>query len=335
MGLSLDALRAFHFLAPWWLLGLLPALGIPAWFAWRRRQDGNWSGVIDPELLPALRLDAASHGASPWGLIALAWTLAVLALAGPAWQRDQSEAFRSHGAWALVLDLSPSMAARDLAPDRISRARFVLDDLLDAARDKRVALVVSGTEAHVVTPLTEDAGTVRALVPPLAPDLMPVPGDSMAPGLREAASLLRAGGAPHGDIVLLSDGFNDTAAALTEARTLREQGLRLHVIGVGTPQGAPVPGLGGQADTNAQGQRNLSRLPVDTLQRLASVGGGRYADLASLPPLIAQLQTDQADAPDAGKRQTGLEVERWRNGGVWLLPALLLVCALLARRGWL
>src|SRR3546814_3900448 len=82
------------------------------------------------------------------------------------------------------------MAARDLSPDRVTRARYALDDLLGAAHGARVALIAFSDEAYTVTPLTDDVATVRTLLPPLAPDIMPTPGDQLAPALAQAGKLL-------------------------------------------------------------------------------------------------------------------------------------------------
>ena len=125
--------------------------------------------MIDPELLPALRLPVGGGG-SPWRLLVTAWTLAVLALAGMTWERDQSMGFRAPSDWVLVMDLSPSMAATDVPPDRATRAHYLVSDLLNAAQDTRVALVVFAGEAHTVAPLTSDVATMRALLPPLDPE---------------------------------------------------------------------------------------------------------------------------------------------------------------------
>ncbi|WP_312632366.1 vWA domain-containing protein, partial [Mammaliicoccus sciuri] len=86
----------------------------------------------------------------------------------------------------VVLDLSPSMAAADLQPDRVTRARYAIDDLLGAARDARVGLVAFSDEPYTVSPLTDDVATVRALSQPLAPGIMPSAGDQLAPALRQA-----------------------------------------------------------------------------------------------------------------------------------------------------
>jgi Ca-activated chloride channel family protein len=311
-------MQDFHFLRPAWLLALPLLWGLIFWLARRRGRDGNWTSLIDPELLPALRLDGGGQpGRSPWPWLALAWTLAALALAGPSWQRAPSPAYRGNAAWVLVLDLSPSMSATDLAPNRVTRARYALDDLLNAARDARVGLVVFGDESYTVTPLTDDVATVRALLPPLAPDIMPTAGDNLAPALERAGALLEHGGGRSGQVVVLTDGFADPAAAFDAAGKLRSRGVAVSVVGIGAP-----------------GPSSAGPLDVDRLRQLAASGGGRYVDLAGLPALIGDLQAQAGHAGMARVKQD-IRVAHWLDGGIWLLPFLLLLAAVLARRGWL
>lgn len=330
-----DFIHAFHFLRPQWLLALPLLWALAAWLARRHGSDGDWSGLIDAQLLPALRLDSgAGAGMRPWPWLALAWSIAVLALSGPSWQRDQTGAYRSPAAWVFVLDLSPSMAATDLAPNRVTRARYALDDMLGAARDARVALVVFSDEAYVVTPLTQDVATVRALLPPLAPDIMPSPGDHLAPALEQAGKLLQQAGGRDQRIVVLSDGFDDPAAAFSAAAALKARGVTLNVVGIGTAGGAPQPAAGGGYLQDSHGVTRLARLDADRLRQLAASGGGDYVDIAQLPGLISALQSAPRSAGGAVAVQ-GVEVAQWRDAGVWLLPPLLILAALLARRRWL
>lgn len=336
MDLSLDSFHfgMFHFLRPAWLLALPPLLALAAWFALRRSRDGAWARLIDPALLPGLRLDGGSGGRGPWPLLGLVWALAVLALAGPAWQRETTPAFRAPNAWVLVLDLSPSMAARDLAPDRVSRARYAIDDLLAAVGDGQVALVAFGDDAYTVTPLTRDVATVKALLPPLSPDILPAAGDHLAPALDVAAGLLQRAGATHGQVVVLTDGFDDPAAAFAAAGRLRSQGARLRVVSVGTRAGAPVPNADGSFGTDGKGATPLARLDPDRLRQLAASGGGDLTPLDALPDLIGRLRAAAAHTGGATLQQ-GVRVARWRDAGIWLLPVLLLGAALMGRRGWL
>lgn len=318
-------MQSLHFLRPAWLLALPVLWGLVFWLARRRDRDGDWTRLIDPDLLPALRLDGGgTPGRSPWPWLALAWTLAALALAGPSWQRAPSPAYRGNAAWVLVLDLSPSMNAADVPPNRATRARYALDDLLDAAHDARVGLVVFSDESYTVVPLTDDVATVRALLPPLDPGIMPTRGDDLAPALEQAGKLLAHGGGQSGQVVVLTDGFADPAAAFDAAGKLRSRGIAVSVVAIGAHGGGFV----------RTGQLNARPPDVDRLRQLAASGGGHYADVAGLPALIGELQ---ARASRAGMTQAAqdIRVAHWLDGGIWLLPFLLLFAGLLARRGWL
>lgn len=333
-------LQAFHFLRPWWLLTLPVLWLLVLWLARQRNQHNGATQFIDADLLPALRLDTthaagtSTRGLSPWPWLALAWTLAVLALAGPSWQQDKTAAYRAPAAWVVVLDLSPSMASTDLAPSRVARARFLIDDILGEARDARVGMVAFSDEPYTVAPLTQDVATVRSLMPVLAPDMMPSAGDHLTPALEQAQKLLNASGSRDKRIVLLSDGFDDPAAALRSAAALKQQGIALSVVGVGTASGAPLRNADGSFAKDDKGQPQMAGLNTDLLQQLASAGGGRYVDSAQPAALLADLQSTTARPGEAVAEQ-GQSVAHWQDAGAYILPLVLLLAALLARRRWL
>jgi Ca-activated chloride channel family protein len=227
------------------------------------------------------------------------------------------------------------MTTPDLPPDRVTRARYLIADLLKAAQGRRVGLVVFAGDVHTVAPLTTDTATVEALLRPLRPALMPEPGDSLAPALDEAGRLLKGDGNGRGEVVVFSDGFSDPVRAFEAAGRLRSQGATVDVVGVGTANGAPLSNAQGEFARNAQGQVSLSRLQGDVLQRVADAGSGRYVTLDGTAGLIGRLRGDlpgSADSPDDAKAVS--QVATWRNDGVFLLPVLLLVAVMLARRGW-
>lgn len=333
--MGLNAVSKLHFLYPLWLWSLVPLLALAGTFGLRRARAGAWSTVIEPGLLSELRLESATRSASPWPWLAGVWTVAVLALAGPTWEQEPSAAFRVPTDWLIVLDLSPSMAVADVSPDRVTRARYFIDDLLGAARDARVGLIAFAGEAHTVVPLTSDVATVRALLQPLAPSLMPESGDSLAPALEQAARLLRQAGSRRANVLLLTDGFTDPARSLVAATALQAMGAEVQVIGVGTAAGAPLVDGKGAFVHDEAGQSVLSKLPVDTLQRVAVAGGGRYWTLEQGRGLIAMLQRRQGNPLIETAAGTDLRVAQWRNDGIWLLPLLLVLVPLLARRGWI
>lgn len=324
-----------HFLHPAWLLALPVLWLLPVWLARSSRRDGNWSRIVDSELLSVLRIQESRRGQTPWVLLGAVWTVAVLALAGPAWQRTESAAFRAPAAWMLLLDLSPSMAATDVSPNRIARARYLATDLLSAAHDARVGLVAFAGEAHTVAPLTTDIATVRMLLQPLAPSLMPESGDRLAPALEEAESLLHAGQAQHGQIVVLSDGVSDPVEALRVAQRLRQEGTTVNIVSVGTTGGAPEPNGKGDFIHDSDGRLRMTRLQSDELRHLAAAGGGEFVPASAVSGLLMRLASQQSHSLDTNTTTAQAHLTIWQNGGVWLLPPLLLLAALFARRGWL
>ncbi len=337
------ALARFHFERPGWLLAVPLLLALAAWLARRSASGSSWSALVDAPLRDALRLPepGMASRASPWPGLALAWTLALLALAGPTWQREPTAANSAPDGWVLVLDLSPSMLAPDAAPNRVTRARYAIEDVLRAAQGARVGLVVFSAEPYTVAPLTDDVATVRGLTGPLAPGLMPSSGDKLGPALVMAQQLLERSSTRGGHVVVLTDGYADPLEATAAAQSLRERSTTVDVLaiggaGSGTVAGSNTPANPAQTAEDGGAQQSDARTPIEPvdralLQRLARAGGGRVFGLDEMPALLTQLQTQ---VPRSATTLTDVEAERWRDAGVWLLPPLLLLAALLARRGW-
>lgn len=241
------SLADFHFLRPLWLTLLLPL----ALLLWRLLRSGGerdpWRAVVDPHLLARLLVDGGGAVRRlPLALLAIGWLLLVLALAGPTWARLPQPVFSAQQFRVVALDLSPSMNAADVPPSRLARARFEVLDLLHQAREGQTALLAYASEPYVVSPITTDVDTIVDQVPELTSALLPVNGPRRTDlALAEAGDLLKQAGAPNGEVILVTDGLTQPAAAMAAAETLREQGYRVSVLGVGTAQwgaGAPCAG---------------------------------------------------------------------------------------------
>jgi Ca-activated chloride channel family protein len=310
------ALARFHFERPWWLLAVPLLLALAVWLARRSASGHGWAALVDAPLLEALRLPdpTIATRSAPWPWLALAWTLAVLALAGPTWQREPAAANAMPDGWVVVLDLSPSMLAPDAAPNRVSRARYAIEDVLGAAQGARIGLVVFSAEPYTVTPLTDDVATVRGLTGPLSPDLMPSTGDKLGPALAMAQQLLERSTTRGGHVVVLTDGFADPEPASAAAESLRERSTTVDVLAIG-----------------GAGSATIEPVDLAQLQQLARAGGGRVFGLNEMPALLTQLQTKVTSSAIA---LSDVQAERWRDAGVWLLPPLLLLVSFLTRRGW-
>ena len=324
-------LQQFHFLRPWWLVALL-ALPLLGWFGVRRNvAQAELSRLVDAELLPHLLHGRAGNRRLPLWLFALGWTLCTLALAGPTWSRVEQPLYASRAAQVVAISLSQRMLARDVAPSRLDRARYKARDLLHANRDGLNALVGYAGEAFVVAPLTSDAHSLDDLLEALAPDTMPVDGDNAAAAIERGVALIQGAKAGGGSLVLITDRAD--AAAVAAARKANDAGVHVSVLGVGTPQGGPVPLPDGGFLRDAQGGMLLARRDDAALAALAAAGGGRYvamsADQHDVDALHAQLRPAKATLADG---QVG---DQWQDRGVWLLLPLLPLAALAFRRGWL
>ena len=327
----------FHFLRPFWLL-LLP---VCAWLVWRLARGGanagRWRSWVDEALQPLVltAADGAMRGRR-WLLpgAAAACASAVLALAGPAWERMPVPALRSAEALVAVLDLSRSMDAGDVEPSRLERAKLKLLSLLQRRGSGQTGLVVFSAHAFTVTPLTTDTRTIAALVSSLSSDIMPSRGSYPEAGIGRAAQLLRQAAAGRGEILLVSDS-GVSPAAIELARELRSEGMALHVMAVGTAQGGPIPQAGGGFLSDGSGQVVVSRVNRAALQRLAEAGGGRFSVLTpddrDLDRLFAGASTPAWALANDGEE---LRTEMWRDQGVWLALLLLPLLALSFRRGW-
>ena len=318
-----------HFLRPWWWLALAP-LPLALWMLAR-----NGSGraalakLADAALLPHLLADGGARRRFALGLVATAWLLAVAALSGPAWQKLPAPLYVNGAARVVVLSLSDDMLAQDVQPDRMTRARFAVRDLLNDAGDARMALVAYAGAAFTVAPLTDDKNTILNLLHALKPDVMPVPGNDAAAGIRQGIELLQQAHAKGGEIVLVADTADD--AAVAQAKAARAKNIRVDVLGVGTREGAPVPQRGGGFASGSGGTLMARRDDV-ALRAVADAGGGRYVVLQADGTGAAAFG---APVAEAGHASRGERAQLWRDGGIWLLPVLLVLAALAFRRGWL
>ena len=326
-----QAIAQFHFLQPWWLV-MLALLPVWWWLGTRRSQaQAELSRLVDAELLPHLLRGKAGNRRLPAGLFLLGWTLSALALAGPSWNRVAQPWYASRAAQVVAVSLSRHMLARDVAPSRLDRAIYKAHDLLDSNRGGLNALIGYAGEAFVVAPLTSDANSLRDLLDAMAPDTMPVDGNDAAQAIQRGMALIHDANVKGGSLVLITDQADSSAVAA--ARTAAAAGVRVSVLGVGTPQGGPIPLADGGFLHDAQGHMVLAGRDDAELAAVAAAGGGRYvpmtADHSDIDALHAQLRSGPASAVK------GQVNEQWQDRGPWLLLPLLLVVAAAFRRGWL
>ena len=326
----------FHFLRPWWFLGLLPVVAVIGFYTWRKRNAGNWETIINPELLPfLLQGSGGKHALSgPW-LVAFmisAWIFCCLGLAGPAWQQLPQPVHKQDSALVVVLDLSPSMLAEDISPNRLVRARYKLIDILTRRTEGVVGLIVYGGDSHTVSPLTEDSNTIVSMVPVLEPNLLPETGSNVEEGLASAIDLAMNGGYQQADILLVTDGIDKSALSNIAPIISGEGNYRLSILGVGTTDGAPIPSFAGGFIKKA-GNVIVAKLNVGTLRKIAANNGGSYQTLSADDRDIDNLLAGMDSLLTNSTRETDRSFDLWDDQGYWLVLLLLPVLLLSFRKG--
>lgn len=327
----MEALRQFHFLQPLWLLGLL---ALPLWLSFVRRDPARQalSRLVDPALLPHLLSGQATRRALPAGLGAAAWSLCMLAMAGPTWSRSDEPLFANRAAQVIAVSMSQHMLVRDVTPSRLDRTRYKAQDLLNANRNGLNGLVAYAGEAFVVAPLTTDEHSLSDLLAALSPDTMPVDGNDAARAIARGVEMIRQAQVSGGSLVLMTDQAD--ASALAAARRAHDAGVDVSVLGIGTPEGGPMEQSEGGFLRDAQGNMDMAKRDDAQLAALAAAGGGRYVAMsdgdADIRQLSGELKVDRTPT-----LANGLSGDNWQDRGPWLLLLLLPIAALLFRRGWL
>jgi Ca-activated chloride channel family protein len=325
----------FHFIRPYWFLALLPVAIFIILSVRNKLARGNWSEVCDDALLPFILQNSDQHAKRRWSSIAMsiASLLAIIALAGPTWERLPTPAFRNDAALVIALDLSRSMNATDIKPSRLIRARYKIADILQQRKDGLTALMVYAGDAFTVTPLTDDTATISNQLNALNTDIMPSQGSNTLAALNQAVELLQQGGQQQGSILLIADAIN--ADSVAQAKDILGN-YKLSILGIGTTEGAPIKLADGGFLKDTQGNIVVPRIVTSQLTALARTGGGIYQTISSddgdIKALIANSNaTNTQQATDASKHL----VEQWVEQGPWLLLFLLPLAALYFRKGLL
>ncbi len=318
----------FTFLHPYWFFALIPLGLILPWL----KGKAHHSGLIAPHLAKHLGLERGKVKNTPFVILALGWLLSVLALAGPSWEKNTLPAYSLSGARVLVMDMSTSMYATDIAPNRLTQARFKALDMLPGWKEGSTGLVAYAADGYVVSPLTEDSSTLKNLIPNLSPEIMPIQGSNAAAGVQEAISLLKQAGHQAGDIIIITDGMTQQESDQTMA-LVKDQDYRLSILAIGTQQGAPIKQPDGTLLSNSNGNPVIARVEVDTLLPLVKSTGGNLqlsqANNRDVDTIVA-LTAKPREQANLDKTK---ELEERVNNGFWLLLPLVLFALLGFRRG--
>lgn len=324
----------FHFLRPLWLLMLLAVPLLPLLYRYLSRGDSGWQKVIPESMLrPLIRqrgeTGSGSRPALPMVMLSLA--LLCVALAGPTWRKAPSPLQQQDDSLVVVLDLSLSMLATDLEPDRLTRAKRKIRDLLSERQASLTALVVYAADAHTVTPLTSDRTTIEGMLGVLDPVIMPAPGNRADLGVSRAIQLLEQGAPGKGRILLITDQVADQYQQRI-VNLMNDSPYTLSTLVVGTPEGAPIP-LPRQGFVREGNEIVLARATPRELAELADATGGQSHRITAGNQDIQALALRSEDSNDWQESDQSMTVERWRDDGYWLLWLALVPLLISWRRG--
>lgn len=321
----------FHFLRPeWlWLLALLPLFYSAVHYF--RHHQSNWETVCDQHLLPHLLVKTGRQRSILfWLLFTIAWIIACLAMAGPTWDKIELPTVERQAGRVIVFDLSTAMLAKDISPDRLTRARFKMKDILQRYHEGQLGMVAFAKQAYVVSPLTNDAKTIEAMLEDMHPAIMPEQGENIAAGLEKAKLLLEQAGFSRGDILLVTASAVQ-AEDFSMAKQLVADGYHLSVLAMASKTGAPIPEQSGLLRSQ---KTVMSKLDEKGLQELARLGDGRFITFSPTNQDIKQW-FDQITVRQAAAKQVEQKTQQWQDQGRWLLVLLLPLVLLVFRRGWL
>ena len=262
------------------LWGVAALAGFLAWSLWWRRK--RLERLISPALLPMLTEDFSRAKAVIRALFLVGFfAFGVLALSRPQWGM-RAETVRRKGVDVIIaLDTSYSMNAEDVAPSRLAKARSEVRSTISRLRGDRVGLVSFAGGALVLCPLTLDYGAATLFLDVANTENVPEPGTSLASAIMTADSAFVAKEKKFKVLVIVTDG-EDLEGQLDEAiAKAKEAGIVIYTIGVGTPEGRPIPVRDAKGDVveyrkDPGGQVVISSLDERSLARIATETGGRY-----------------------------------------------------------
>jgi Ca-activated chloride channel family protein len=304
-------LSSFHFSEPAWLWALLLCIPVALWLLvmpglGRNERIRNYA---DAHLMPYLLGRTETSPRARWKRFArwtAIWTLMVLAMAGPRWDFTDEQLFRPGTNLLVLFDISRSMDVTDVKPSRLARGRQELEDILNQSRGIRVGLIAFASVAQVVSPITEDMNGIRRVLSALDTRLVRLQGSRLSFALDRAKELIAGQPAESVNaLLIITDGDFDEPGLEEKLRSFADAGVRVHVLGVGTPEGGEVPGNNNSPLMARNGKPVISALNEPELKALANAGGGIYetADYRDTDTRDILAQVKAAALPKSDKDQ--------------------------------
>ncbi len=309
-----------------WMLAVVPVfIGLYIWYTRRKRRQLAEFG--DPALVSELMPNASRVRPNvKFSILMVALILLIVAAARPQYgQREQT--VKRQGIEAIIaLDISNSMLAEDVAPCRLDRAKQMLSKMIDQMVDDKVGLVVFAGEAYTQLPITCDYVSAKMFLNSITPDLIKTQGTAIGAALNTA---IQSFGSEETDasraIILITDGENHEDDAAAVAAKAKELGIKVMVVGIGKPEGSPIPIPGtNNFRKDRQGNVVVSRLNEDMCREIAKAGNGIYVRCDNTNTAMRALQKE-IDTLATTEIETKVYTEYNEQFQSFVLVALLLL----------
>lgn len=277
----------------WWLI-TTPVFVI-AYIIYTKHKRRQLMEFGDHELVAQLMPDA-SKGRPIWkfSLLLLAWVLLIVAGARPQYGQQEKTIKRQGIEVMVALDISNSMLAEDVAPNRLDRAKQILSKIIDNMVDDKIGLIVFAGEAFTQLPITCDYVSAKMFLNTITPNLISTQGTAIGAALQTAVTSFGATESEAGRaIILITDGENHEDDAIAAAKQAQELGIQVFVLGIGRPEGSPIPKPGSNDYfKDRSGQVVVSRLNEEMCQQIAAAGKGIYVRCDNTNTAMRALQQE-------------------------------------------
>lgn len=278
---------------------LLPVLlALFLWALRLRRQGLQRFG--NPEILRRLMPAMGKYKRGIKFLLHLAAVgLVILSIANPQIGTKLEEVKREGVDIMIALDVSNSMKAEDLRPNRLENSRQEIARMIDKLQNDRIGLIVFGGESYLQLPLTTDYSAAKLILSTIDVDVVPVPGTAIGSSIKLAMKSFAEGETKHKVIIIITDGENHEDDAIAAAKDAAGEGVVIHTIGMGSPEGAPIPIYENNVQTgfkrDGNGATVITKLDEQGLQQIAEAGKGQYVratnQQSELDAILKEIQS--------------------------------------------
>jgi len=272
-----------RFANPFFLIvvAIVPIAGL--WWAFLRARREK---ALERLVAPALRGRLMPPGANLWGL--QAWfvmtglLLCLFSAARPQWGKSTERIVERSRNVVVAIDVSRSMLAQDVRPNRLERAKADVADLIDSLEGDRCALVAFRHTGVALCPLTTDHGFLRSALEQMTPESAPRGETDLGGAIRASLDALDPAADDHNAIIIISDGGDLRGEAIANAELARKRKIPIFTVGIGDPKvGSPIPAEDGRGNLKFNNETVKVRLEETALKAIAELSKGRYVPLAT------------------------------------------------------